>query len=671
MNFDVVIAGGGFAGVYAARALARKLGVSARSRVALLADRNFMTFQPMLAEVAGSSLSPRHVVNPLRRLCRDVTVLRGEINDISVKENRLELTAGHFTRGVQIGFDHLVFALGGTVDLSRVPGMPEHAYLMKNVGDAQLLRAAVIDRLEEANFHADEAVIRRLLTFVVVGGGYSGVETAGQLNDLIQGVYRFYPRLRQFGFKVVLIHSRAHLLPEVSESLGAYCESDLRSRGVEVMLEERVNAVTASKVFLQSGRIIESNTVVSTVGNAPHPLIVRLSERGTISCERGRIQTGPDMRVLNQEKLWAAGDCAAVPKAGGGNCPPTAQFALRQGTLLGKNVAAVLEGGDTKPFTFTGLGELASIGHRAAVAEILGMKFSGFIAWFMWRGIYLSKLPGLERKVRVMIDWTLDLFFPRDITLLEPQPTEILQEVHLEKGDHVFHAGDPALSFYIVKSGRIDILDSNGIVKTMKSGEHFGERALLSDKVWRFHAVAVEPSTLVSISGKTFEAISRASHSINAFFRRSSSQYINREELSKLMEGLPEGVKHKKVGELMSRDVVTMRPNMTIADALRVMTRHPYNSFPLTTEDGEILGLLSQNEVYDALKRMDINRESTLKAVPTGTFATVLTDTAVPEALERFFRSGRNKLLVVDCEARLRGILTPIDLLSADQPDNS
>ena len=516
MNFDVVIAGGGFAGVNCAQALAKALGHGSEKRVALIADQNYMLFQPMLAEVAGSSLSPRHVVNALRGLCRGVTVLRAEIKSIDLAARTLELSAGAFTPNVQVGYGHLALTLGGTVDLSRVPGMPEHAFLMKNVGDAMKLRGALLDRFEEANLIADTASLPRLLTFVVVGGGYSGVETAGQLLDLADSVRELYPRIAGEEFRVVLIQSGQHLLPEISEDLGIYCEEKLRARGVEIILGTRVTSMTAGKVTLSDGRVIASHTVVSTVGNAPHPLIAQLCAKAGLANEKGRLMTEPTLRVVGQPRLWAAGDCAVVPKVGGGTCPPTGQFAMRQGTTLGKNLALALAGrDDLAPFTFKGLGSLASIGHQTAVAEIMGLKFSGFIAWWMWRTIYLSKLPGIERKLRVMIDWTLDLFFPRDITLFQPRYTKPLEDIHLEKGDAVFHAGEPAFSFYVVKTGRVELRDAAGkTVRTLVAGEHFGRRALLEDCTWHYSAMAVEPSTLVVLSARVFDAITRTSVSV-------------------------------------------------------------------------------------------------------------------------------------------------------------
>ncbi len=670
LKFEVVVAGGGFAGVYCARSLARQLGPISRTSVALISDQNFMVFQPMLAEVCGSEISPRHVVNPIRRICKDVCVLRGDIRDIDLGKRRLTLDGGSYTKNVEVKFGHLVLALGGITDLSHVPGMPEHAYLMKNVGDAMELRSTIIDRFEEANLQTDAQAIKRLLTFVVVGGGYSGVETAGQIFDLVQGVNHLYPRIARSEYKVVLIHAGKHLLPEISESLGAYCEKNMRDRGIEIILNMRVTSMTAGKVYLQDGHTIGSHTVVTTVGNAPHPLITDLCKKHNFETFKGRVITDENMRAKNQDRVWVAGDCAAIPLYRGKSgeyCPPTAQFAFREGVLLGKNIALWLGKQRLKTFKFRGLGELASIGHRSAVAEIMGMKFSGIIAWFMWRTIYLGKLPGLERKLRVMIDWTLDLFFPRDITLLRAKPSEMLMETHLEKGDMLFHAGEPALSFYIVKSGRIDLTDENGLVKSVGAGEHFGERALLYDHVWRFSAVAAETTTLVSLEDKVFLSISSASSSIHHFFETSANQYATRQQVEAMVATMPPDARGLKTEDLMSRSVVTVGTGMNIGDALNTFSAHSFHSYPLLDETGKVLGVVNEGDILDSIKGGTVTRETLLKDVGIVQLPTVRPDTPIPEAVERFCRSGKNKLLVVDGDGNLHGILTPIDLLSRHQ----
>jgi NADH dehydrogenase len=521
LHFDVVIAGGGFAGVYCARALEAELGNSARERVALIASENFMLFQPMLAEVVGSALPAQHVVNPIRQLCRKVTVLRGDITEIDLDAHQLTVSAGDFVGDVKVNFQHLVAGLGGIVDLSRVPGMAEHAFLMKNIGDALKLRDALIGRFEEANMEENAEDVRRLLTFVIAGGGFSGVETAGQLLDFTRDLVGFYPRLPADALRIVLIHGRERLMPELSASLAKYCEANLRNRGLEIILNARVSAMTAGRIHLEDGRVIESRTVVSTIGNAPHPLLAALAKKGGLPSEKGRLLTDATLRVKGRSGLWAAGDCAAVPMppnlrkdAGAPSAqefsPSTAQFATRQGALLGKNLARALKGSDDfQPFNFRGLGELASLGRHAAAAEILGLKFSGFFAWWLWRSVYLVKLPGLERKLRVLLDWTLDLFFPADITSFHVQPTQVLKLMRVEKGDALCHAGEPAFSFYIVKTGLIELRNAEGAVeRTMTPGRHFGKSTILHGLAWPYTAVAAEPSEVMAISAQTLKAIS-------------------------------------------------------------------------------------------------------------------------------------------------------------------
>jgi NADH:quinone reductase (non-electrogenic) len=293
-SFPVVILGGGFAGTYCARALTAGLR-DAAAEVALLADQNAMLFHPMLAEVSGSSISPLHVVNPLRRFCRGSSIFMGSVEEIDLNGQTVRFSPGPFVHAASLKFEHLVLAIGNVVDVSRVPGMPEHGYLMKTVGDAIRLRADVIQRLEEASVTTTQAVRRRLLTFVVVGGGYSGVETAGQIYDLLRDVRRFYPRLDRKDFLLVLVHSGPYLLPQIGEELGRYCGEHLKKRGIEVRLDTRVNAITAERAVLSSGDVIEANTVVTTVGNATHPVIKRLIDQYQLANSKGRLVTEPTL----------------------------------------------------------------------------------------------------------------------------------------------------------------------------------------------------------------------------------------------------------------------------------------------------------------------------------------------------------------------------------------
>jgi len=524
-HYNILILGGGFAGVYCGKQLAAHARQDDGFKVALVSSENYMVFQPMLPEVAAASISPRHVVNPIRQLCRGCDVFQGKVTKINPEEKEVRVSPGAFSPDRWLSYNELVLTLGARVDLSRVPGMSEHSLLIQNVGDAMKLRVTVLQRFEEANWEPDKEKRKQLLNFVVVGGGYSGVETAGSLLDMMQEINHYYRHVDEDDFSLTLIHGGDHLLPTLSRKLGDYCEDKLRRRGLNILMKKRVKAVTANTVILESGEQLPTNTVISTVGNAPHEMILKLAEDLNLETERGRLKTGPDLAIPGQDGLWAAGDCAAVPLPDGRTSPPTAQFAQRQGELLGRNLLARYRGKETTAFNFKGLGELAAIGHRTAVGTVLGVNFSGFLAWWMWRSVYVGKLPGLQRKLRVIIDWTFDLFFPRDINLLSPQYSKPLKQMHLEEGDILFNAGEPAFSIYFIQEGAITLYDAGKAVRTLQKGESFGERALLNDQRWKYSAKAARKTKLVGLAAPEFKEIVGASSALQELFERSARTY--------------------------------------------------------------------------------------------------------------------------------------------------
>lgn len=667
LDLEIAVLGGGFAGVYCGKSLLKSLDRPACSSVGLISDENYMVFQPMLPEVASASISPRHVVNPIRHLCRGLKVYKAEVKEIEIEKKQLTLRPGPFSPPILVKFKHLVVALGAKVDLSRVPGMTEHAYLMQNVGDAMKLRATVLARFEEANLVLDPERRRRLLTFVVVGGGYSGVETAGQILDLFQGINKYYGNVGPEDFEVILVHSRAHLLPTLSETLAKYAETKLRQRGLKVVLNRRVKALTANQVLLDDGTEFETNTVVSTVGTAPHPLVTKLLQDIQVENIHGRIATTATLQVPGFDWLWAAGDCAAVPKENGEICPSTAQFAMRQGALLGKNLKAFLHKETVKPFTFKGLGELAAIGHRTAVAEIMGVRISGFFAWWLWRTIYLGKLPGLNRKFRVLIDWTLDLFFPRDINLLSPRYTRNLQESYLEKGDILFKAGEPAFSFYIVKKGSIKIADTNGeIVKMITAGEFFGERALLSDQTWQFNATATEDTHLIGLASEEFKGLLENSTLMRKLLERSARRYRSSRDIDRMMKTFPSELLKRPAVSLMTHEIVTVSSSDPVVDTLRRFYTERHSFYPVTDpESGVSSGVLSRDDFYDFVQLNGLNDQATLADIPLTQLPSVTPDTLIERCLEVMIRGGSNKLLVINEEKQLAGILSLRDVLDA------
>ena len=505
MKYDFVIAGGGFAGAYCARELGRKLG---SRRVALVAERNVMVFHPMLAEVAGSSLGAMDVVNPLRQLCKHATVLQGTVQRADWIAQELVVDGGRFTRNQHIGFGHLILALGSVTNLNQIPGFSEHGWPMKNVADALRLRSALINRLEEANLVDDPAVRARLLTFVVVGGGYTGVETAGQLRGFFRQALKFYPALKTVPFKLVLVHSGPELLPEIGAQLGHHALEVLRRRGVEVRLNTKVESMTTRKVVFAGGEFIESHTVVTTIGNSPNPVVQELARELKLEMPKGRLTVEPTMRVPGYPNLWAIGDCAGVPWNDRGEvklAPPTAQLALREGRQLAANLISLDRKRPLRPFTYRYLGQLATIGEHEAVAEILGFHFRGFLAWWLWRTIYLAKLPGTLRKLRVMIDWTVELIFPPDISVLLPPPDEVMRAIHLEGGEGLFDQGSLARAVFYVRKGAIKLSASaSRPERTVSAGEVIDRDEADENGLWTCTAHATETSDVIVFRGRAY-----------------------------------------------------------------------------------------------------------------------------------------------------------------------
>ena len=335
------------------------------------------------------------------------------MNEIELPNKRVSISHGYRKQSRQIDYDHLVIALGSITNFYNLPGFPELALAMKSLPDAIRLRAQIIRHLEEANSECNPTDRQSLLTFVVAGGGFAGVETVAAVNDFVREALPFYPNLCEDMLRVMLVHSGPVILPELGESLGGYAQKVLAQRGVEVRLNTRVKSMTENSVFLVDSVAIPSCTLVWTAGTVPSPLISSLP----CTKERGRIRVNQFLRVSDWPEVWAVGDCAFVPdiRNPGQSHPPTAQHAIREGKVVAQNIASALLGRPLRSFSFRTIGLLASIGRRTGVARIFGFNFSGFFAWWMWRTVYLSKLPGLDKKVRVAFDWTLDLLFPKDV----------------------------------------------------------------------------------------------------------------------------------------------------------------------------------------------------------------------------------------------------------------
>jgi NADH:quinone reductase (non-electrogenic) len=409
----IVIAGGGFAGLYAAMHFDKRLARRTEVEITLISRENFILFTPMLHEIAAGDLLPSDIVNPLRRILRHVKFVEAEIREVDVNARKIRSVHGIGEDNLELEYDHLLLALGSETNFFDNQGARDWAVTMKNVMDAALLRNRMVALLEDAALQKNEAARRELLTFVTAGGGFAGAETTGAVNDFLRETARFYPSLDENMIRVVVIHPGPYLLPELGEELGRYAERKLIERKVEVIKGVKVANYDGSIVKLNDGRSIPAATLIWTAGVKPSPVIASLP----VAKEKGRVRVNENLAVPGATGLWAVGDCAAVPDSRSGQFyPPTAQHGLREGVVAAKNIERAILGQPLKAFRFQTLGLLAAIGHHTGVAMVFGMKFSGFIAWWLWRSIYLMKLPRLAKKLRVVIAWTLDLFFGRDIT---------------------------------------------------------------------------------------------------------------------------------------------------------------------------------------------------------------------------------------------------------------
>ncbi len=398
----VLVLGGGFAGAYVARLLGKR-GATIVSR------ENFMLYTPMLPEAASGTLEPRHTVVPLRQMCQHAELLLGSVAsaDLGGQAVDVETEVGRY----RVRYDRLVLALGAVPRTLPVPGLAEHGFSFKSLADGINLRNTILQRLETADAVLDDVERRRWLTFVFVGAGYAGVEALAELADLVEDAMRYYPGLRAVPRRWVLVDAAPRILPEIPSRLGEYADRELRERGVEIHVGTTLESVSADEAVLSDGTRIPTRTLVWTAGVAPNPI---LREWGLPLDDRGRVVVDELLRVRGYEHVWALGDCASVPNTRSDHPdPPTCQHALRQARRLAKNLQ-----GDPAPYGYRMLGQVATLGRNKGIADVLGLRLRGFPGWWVTRTYHLYQLPLLSRKLRVVVDWTVSLFFRRDIVEL-------------------------------------------------------------------------------------------------------------------------------------------------------------------------------------------------------------------------------------------------------------
>ncbi len=496
MSKRIVILGGGFGGVYTARFL-EKLLRPEEAEICLVNRENYFVFQPLLPEVISGSIGLLDTVSPIRRLCPRAQLYMREVERVDLNGRVVVLAPSFRPRALELPYDCLVIATGTLTDFSGMPGVAEHALPFRTLGDALRLRNRALHALEEAAVERDEDFRRRLLTFVVAGGGFSGVEVIAELNDLLRSAARHFRTIRPEEIRCVLVHSGERILPEITPGLAEYAQRLLAKRGVTLKLKTRVAAATAESAELSIGESIPTRTLVSTVPAGPVPLIQSLDCKK----EKGRVVVDSFLQAPGHEgHVWALGDCASIRMADGTPAPPTAQHATREARTVAENIAAAIRGGQPKPFAFAGLGKLGSLGHHSAVAEILGVRFSGFLAWFLWRGIYLVKLPGLERRIRVVLDWTNALLFPVELVQLRIQTSDNITTEHFQPGQTVFEQGDVGDRIYVIRQGEVEVMRDGVRLAMLGPGEYFGEMALLSNLPRNAAARATKATDVLTIA---------------------------------------------------------------------------------------------------------------------------------------------------------------------------
>lgn len=405
----IVILGGGFSGVYTALRL-EKIAPPDWT-VTLVDEDNYLLYTPLLTEVMGGAIAPAHTVVPLRRLFKRVEFIRGRVHDVDLKYRRIVVAHGADNLTLRLTYDQLVLALGSVTDTSLIPGSEGRALTFKSLADAIGLRNTVIDRLEAAESEPDPNVRRELMSFVIIGGGFTGVELAGELHSFINGLCPDYPRVCPHELQVTVLQMLPCLVPEAGREGGDYAREVLERRGVSIRLEASVSRMSERGVELKSGECLAARTVIMTAGVAPNPLMASLPVARN---PRGRILTNPYLQVTPYPGVWAIGDCACIPSPIGPPYPPTAQHAIREATVLADNLVAAAQGRPVRPFRYESLGTMASLGGIAGVAHVKHVTIKGFLAWLMWRSYYLFRLPTFGRKMRVLLDWLLGLFFYPD-----------------------------------------------------------------------------------------------------------------------------------------------------------------------------------------------------------------------------------------------------------------
>ncbi|MBM3196172.1 MAG: cyclic nucleotide-binding domain-containing protein [Chlamydiae bacterium] len=530
----IVILGGGFGGVYTAKYL-HSLFSSEEVEICLVNRDNYMTFQPMLAEVIGDALGVYDTVSALSSLLPKTSLYINEIEKIDLDNKKVFLICPFKKQHIVLEYNELVLALGNSTDFIHLHnGVAQHALRFKNLSDTLILRNHIINVFQAASTETNPQLRQALLTFVIGGAGFTGTEVAAEVCDFLNKMLKKIPSIKKEELRVFLVHSKDIILNELSPSLGRYAMELLRKKGVTLKMGMKVEAVTPHHAVLSNHEKIASKTVIST---APANLNLVLAATKGLPVSHDRIKTLPNLQVEGYDHVWALGDAAHIPLSNGHFAPPTAQFAVREANTLAKNIAAKYSQRPLKPFQFKPLGLLAALGHRKAVGELFGfIKISGFLAWIMWRAIYWSKMPGLSRKLKVLFTWILDLFIPSEPVVLNINSRKVMHHLHYKASEMVFDQGDLADFLYIILKGRVAIIkkfqnEGEKIIKELAAGNFFGEIALTKDITRTAKVVCLESTDLIAIPKDEFLVMKDSFLELDTFLTAVQAERL--EELNK------------------------------------------------------------------------------------------------------------------------------------------
>jgi len=506
----ILILGGGFGGVFCARRL-EKINKNFFD-VELISNNNYFIFQPLLPEVASGTISAADAVTPIRQMLPNIKFRKAQIIDINVKKKNVVLSQGFRRRLHNICYDHLIVALGQDSNKSIVPGLEHHSFTMKTLEDAYNVRNHLIGCFELADVTLDKKLKKRLLNIVVVGGGFSGVETIGELKEMSARLLPYYKNISENELKFHIVEFSDKLLPELAGEISKYTLSVFQKRKINIHLKTALKEVSIYKVFLSNGRSIETNTIISTIGST----VSKIIKQSGLPLKNGKIITNEFLQVQHLDNVWAIGDSALIPNKVNTNdypySPPTAQFAVRQAKLLAKNIILKSMKKNLRKFNYKSKGSLASLGSKKGVGKIYFFNVKGLPAWIIWRVFYLSFLPSFPTKIRVLLSWILEFFIPRNAVLTHNFQSSPVSYKIFKKGDIVFEEGMVADGFYIVKKGEFENIykkTKTGRVfkKIYKKGSHFGSRVLLEGGRRTGTITAIKDSLVLKVQGESFKLL--------------------------------------------------------------------------------------------------------------------------------------------------------------------